>query len=231
MSQYHRLGHLQTITANVGQRVKKGDKVGTNGTGNGQWPAHLHYDCPKKELKSWTSYVFGWTKQEVADVYADPKQWRKLVAPWFDHFGWEYLELATYGTKKCYHPGEDLNGKGAGNADLGMIIYSPCDAEVVYAYLGTGSNAGWGQLLVLKELKTEQKEQEVDTTVEPVIPPSHEVISDNSNTQNNISISETPENEPEVIVDAGQVDTSSQKSSWQSFLGSLINFLTRLWHK
>ena len=154
--QYHRFGHMLDVLVKVGDTVTKGEKIGTLGTGNGQWSAHLHYDCPLKELPAWTGYVFGMTKEDVAALYSDPKEWRMTVAPWYDHMGYEYLEHANYGTaaapKWCYHPGEDLNGKGAGNADLGDPIFAPCDGEVVYVYDGPGPNGGWGKLVVIKEV-------------------------------------------------------------------------------
>lgn len=147
---YARYGHFKDVFVKKGDFVKKGQKIGTLGTGNGQWSGHLHADFPVKELSPWISYVFGMTKKAVSELYSDPKKYRP---DWYDHMGWGYLELATYGTKKCYHPGEDWNGKGAGNADVGTIIEAPFDGEVVYCYSGVGKNSGWGKLLVIKESK------------------------------------------------------------------------------
>lgn len=159
--QYHRFGHLLDVSVKVGDTIVKNQKIGTLGTGNGQWSAHLHYDCPTAKLSAWTGYVFGMSKESVAKLYADPKPWRMIVAPWFDHFGYGYLEHANYGTaavpKWCYHPGEDLNGKGAGNADLGDPIFSPCDGEVVYVFDdGKAKNGGWGKLVVIKEVTAKE---------------------------------------------------------------------------
>lgn len=156
---YQRHGHLNKIFVVVGQKVKKGDLIGTVGNGNGQYinASHDHADFPKRKLSSWTGYVFGWTKEEVAEVYADPKPFRKICAPWFVNLGWGYLEYATYGAKKCYHPGEDWNGKGGGDSDLGLPIYSAFDGNVVYCYDGKEKNAGWGKLLVIEEIKEELK--------------------------------------------------------------------------
>lgn len=36
--------HLDRVDVKVGQIVKRGDKVGTIGTGNGRYPAHLHFE-------------------------------------------------------------------------------------------------------------------------------------------------------------------------------------------
>lgn len=159
---------MQKILVKLGQKVKKGEQIGENGTGNGQWPAHLHYDCPRYLLASWNQYVFGWTMDAVAREYADPKPWRMIVAPWFHHFGWEYLEFATYGMKKCFHPGEDLNGKGSGNSDLGMPVYAPCDGTVVHVHDGMDSNGGWGKLLVIRE--------DLVIPENPIVEPKNEVV-------------------------------------------------------
>ncbi|MFA5993375.1 MAG: hypothetical protein WC823_00275 [Parcubacteria group bacterium] len=153
---YHRFGHAQAHFVKLGDKVKKGQKILTVGTGNGQWSAHCHYDCPQRKLNSWTSYVFGWTSSEVKGSYADPTKNIKTVMPGYDHMGYGYLQSANYGTLKapkwCYHPGVDLNGKGAGNADLGAPIYSPCDGVVVYDFDdGKALDGGWGRLLVIEE--------------------------------------------------------------------------------
>ena len=161
---YYRYGHEKDVFVKVGDRVKKGSKIGTVGTGNGQYinAAHCHFDIPRKKLAKWTDYVFGMTSKQVEDLYADPQEYRDTVAPWFDHMGWMYLEYATYGSKTCYHPGEDLNGKGGGDSDLGLPLYSACDGEVVYVYDGTGTNGGWGKLIVIEEKPEEVKPIEVN---------------------------------------------------------------------
>lgn len=153
---FHRFAHMQNVLVKEGDTVKKGQKLGTVGTGNGQFSAHLHYDRPVKPLAKWTNYVFGMTKDQVRGAYNDSRDLEHLVFPQFHHYGWRYLELATYGSRKCYHPGGDLNGPGAGNADLGLPFYSPCDGRVVYCYSGEGTNAGWGKLMVVEEMKPEE---------------------------------------------------------------------------
>lgn len=160
---YQRHGHLNKIFVVMGQEIKKGDLIGTVGNGNGQYvnASHDHADFPIKKLASWTGYVFGWTKEEVQKAYSDPKPFRKICAPWFDHLGWGYLELATYGAKKCFHPGEDWNGKGGGDSDFGLPVYSAFDGKVIYCYDGKEKNGGWGKLLVIEEKKEIPKQDEV----------------------------------------------------------------------
>lgn len=43
-------GHLNRIHVREGQRVDRGDKVGTIGTAHGQYPAHLHFEM-RKDLR------------------------------------------------------------------------------------------------------------------------------------------------------------------------------------
>jgi len=43
-------GHLDRILCREGQRVDRGDKVGTIGTAHGQYPAHLHFEM-RKDLR------------------------------------------------------------------------------------------------------------------------------------------------------------------------------------
>lgn len=163
---YYRYGHAKEVFVKTGDTVKKGQKIGTIGDGNGQWSSHLHFDIPKKNLQTWTNYVFGMTKNAVRNLYADPAEFRKTVYPLFDHFGWQYLEKANYSGKYCYHPGEDLNGKGAGHSDKGTPFYSATNGIVVYCYAGTGSNAGWGKLIVIQEIKDDSSSKNAPTTNE-----------------------------------------------------------------
>lgn len=163
---YYRYGHAKEVFVKTGDTVKKGQKIGTIGDGNGQWSSHLHFDIPKKNLQTWTNYVFGMTKNAVRNLYADPAEFRKTVYPLFDHFGWQYLEKANYSGKYCYHPGEDLNGKGAGHSDKGTPFYSATNGIVVYCYTGTGSNGGWGKLIVIQEIKDDSSSKNATTTKE-----------------------------------------------------------------
>lgn len=160
---YHRLGHLEpNIKIKVGDKVKKGQLVGYNGTGNGQWPAHCHYDIMTYIPDEWTNYVIGLSKEWVLDHYADPRALAKTVMPSFDHYGYEWLESAQYAGGHAFHPGIDLNGKGSGDMDKGDPLYAPCDGEVVYAYTGTGKNSGWGPLVVIKEVIIEDETMNKD---------------------------------------------------------------------
>lgn len=179
---YHRFGHAQAHFVKLGDKVKKGQKILSIGTGNGQWSAHCHYDCPIEKLVSWESYVFGMSEERVCAAYADPRKKIKTVMPEFDHFGFEYLQHANYGTAKvpkwCFHPGVDLNGKGSGNSDLGDLIYSPCDGIVVHDDDdGKALNGGWGKLLVIQEIEEAPKlDTEQTPKIETPAPKVDEVV-------------------------------------------------------
>ena len=151
---WHRFGHMQNVLVKDGDTVNKGQQLGTIGTGNGAFSAHLHYDIFREKPKSWTSYVYGMTKEQVKAFYEDPTALNLIVFPKFHHYGWEYLDRIVSGGKVGYHPGNDLNGPGAGNADLGLPFFSPCDGKIVYCYAGSGRNGGWGKLVCLEELTT-----------------------------------------------------------------------------
>lgn len=147
---YYRYGHVEGLLVKVGAKVKKSQQIARNGTGNGQWYAHCHFDIMTYKPANWTEYVIGKTKSWVEERYADPRGLEKIVMPTFDHLGYGWLEYATYSSGKAYHSGLDLNGKGSGNDDLNDPIYSACDGEVVYAHSGNDSNSGWGDMIVIK---------------------------------------------------------------------------------
>lgn len=148
---YYRLGHIEP-SVKVGQKVKKGEQVGTNGTGNGQWSAHCHFDIFKERQTNWNAFVVGWSKAKVREVYQDPRGLEKIVLPTLDHYGYVWLEDAQYSGGHAYHSGLDLNGKGAGNSDFGDPICSPVNGVVVHVHKGTDSNGGWGDMCVIEEV-------------------------------------------------------------------------------
>lgn len=146
------MGHLDPKNSlKVGDTVHKGDVVGDNSTGNGQWAAHCHYDILTYLPSVWTEYVIGKSKDWVAGHYDDPRGMEREVLPMYDHLGYGWLEDANYSGGHAFHSGLDLNGKGSGNADLGDPITSPVDGVVRYVYDGSGSNGGWGGLVVIEE--------------------------------------------------------------------------------
>ncbi|HBI17139.1 MAG TPA: hypothetical protein DDY52_03250 [Candidatus Moranbacteria bacterium] len=178
---YYRYGHLEGIKIKVGDIVKKNQMIAKNGTGNGQWYAHCHFDILSYTPKKFTEYCIGKSKDWVKDNYADPRGLEKIVMPTFHHYGLEWLEYWDYDSQSkkvagakspCFHPGLDLNGKGSGNADLNDPIHSACDGVVVYVYSGTGKNEGWGDMVVVEEKKEEfiisEKVEEVKPTPEKI---------------------------------------------------------------
>lgn len=154
--QFHRYGHMDKVFVKLGDKVKKGQEIGTIGDGNGNYPgaAHVHYDCPNYVMTNWWDFPIGQTREFVSSHYTTPYVFIDKVAALptiFDHLGYDYLEKATYSNGTCFHPGCDINGNGGGSSDFGQIIKATRSGEVVYCYSEAGKNHGWGKLLVIKE--------------------------------------------------------------------------------
>src|SRR6056297_2625787 len=104
---YHRLAHMQDVYVKQGEKVKKGQAIGTVGSTGNSTSSHLHWDISR--TNQWKKYVNGWSKADVEKVYIKPTI-EKNIPINTDHYGWRWLQW--YG--KGYHPGEDLNGPGGG---------------------------------------------------------------------------------------------------------------------
>ena len=63
-------GHLDRILVKEGQRLDRGDKVGTIGTAHGQYPAHLHFEM-RKDIRVG---MFRSSFKRDFSVYFDPTQ-------------------------------------------------------------------------------------------------------------------------------------------------------------
>jgi len=139
--------------------VRKGDKVvkyvtpvGTVGTGNGQWYAHLHFSISERLTpEELIKYVSGWNKSKVEKFYRDPREidFNKMFGTKMDvgNFGYDWLQWIGYG----YHPGVDVNGLKGGNTDFGMPFKSSCDGTVVYEKRTWLKNGGWGNIIIVSE--------------------------------------------------------------------------------
>jgi lysozyme len=105
-----------------------------------------------------------WGKRLDEREYAEALEWIKMnailedgfsvltVPMRFDHFGYQFCQLATYGVRKVYHPGTDYNW-GKPYEDLGKPIYAMADGIVSYKGIGTG----WGNhLFIMHELNHKQ---------------------------------------------------------------------------
>ena len=157
MGRIHLFGHMDK------NFVKKGDKViayvtpiGTVGTGNGQYPAHLHHSVSEgltpTELRAYNVK----NKDFVIQHYIDPRKigidYEKMFGRKMDvgNFGYNFLQWIGYG----YHPGLDINGLGGGNTDFGFAFKSSVTGTVVYEWRGWTSNGGWGNLIMVEEDET-----------------------------------------------------------------------------
>jgi len=153
MNKYHLFAHMDK------NYVKKGDKVvkyttpiGTIGTGNGQYYAHLHFSISKgltpQELKA---YIENWSKEKVEKYYDNPKHidFDKMFGKKMDvgNFGYDYLQWIGYG----WHPGVDVNGLGGANTDFGYPFKSSCDGTVIWEERTWFKNGGWGNLIIIEE--------------------------------------------------------------------------------
>lgn len=75
-------GHLNELAVNVGQQIKRGQKIGTIGTNFGMYPAHLHFEIRH-------NITIGMQRSGVASTlenWADPTQfidkYRRLNREW-----------------------------------------------------------------------------------------------------------------------------------------------------
>lgn len=75
-------GHLRVMTVKVGQKVRRGDKIGTIGSNRGMYPAHLHFEVRH-------NLHIGMLRNKVAKTsanWADPtvfiNKYRRLNKEW-----------------------------------------------------------------------------------------------------------------------------------------------------
>lgn len=140
--------------------VRKGDKViqyvtpiGTIGTGNGQYPAHLHFSISDGLTPDQLyHYIKGWSKVKVQTFYVDPRKiidFTKMFGTKMDvgNFGYDWLQWVGYG----FHPGVDVNGLKGGNTDFGMPFKASCNGTVIYEARTWFKNGGWGNLIMVEE--------------------------------------------------------------------------------
>jgi hypothetical protein len=153
MSKYHLFGHMDRNLVRKGDRVLKYiTPIGTIGTGNGKYFAHLHFSISEgltpQQLKS---YISGWSKDKVQQHYIDPRKvdFTKMFGTKMDvgNFGYDWLQWIGYG----YHPGVDVNGLKGGNTDFGMPFKSSCDGIVIFKERTWFRNGGWGNLIIIEE--------------------------------------------------------------------------------
>lgn len=139
--------------------VKKGDRVikyvtpiGTVGTGNGQYSAHLHFSISEKlTVAELLKYVRGWSKEKVQSFYKDPRKidFDKMFGVKMDvgKLGYGWLEPVG----NIFHPGVDVNSFGGGNTDFGMLFKSSCDGVVIHETRTWFKNGGWGNIIIVEE--------------------------------------------------------------------------------
>ncbi len=79
---YTRYGHMQRLTINVGDRVKRGQKIGEIGTGGGRYIAHLHYDIVRTTVLE--RKPGDWPGKDLSRIerdYVDPMLFTRANRP------------------------------------------------------------------------------------------------------------------------------------------------------
>jgi len=152
MKKYHLFGHMDRNFVRKGNRViKYVTPIGTVGTGNGQYYAHLHFSISEGlTINELYRYVRNWTKDKVQRFYIEPKvDFEKMFGRKVDvgNSGYGWLDWVGYG----WHPGVDVNGMGGGNTDFGYPFKSSCNGTVIYEKRTWFRNGGWGNLIVIAE--------------------------------------------------------------------------------
>lgn len=152
MARLHLFAHMDKNFVKVGTRVVKHvTPIGTVGTGNGQYYAHLHFSISEgltpAQLKAYVVKDLAFVKK----FYRDPRKvdFTKMFGRKVDvgNFGYGWLQKLPYG----WHPGIDVNGLGGGNTDFGYAFKSSCDGVVVFEERTWFKNRGWGNLIVIEE--------------------------------------------------------------------------------
>jgi murein DD-endopeptidase MepM/ murein hydrolase activator NlpD len=79
---YSRYGHMQNVTVKVGDRVKRGQKIGEVGKGFGNFAAHLHFDIVRTTALE--RYAGDWPGMDLARIerdYVDPLEFIRNNRP------------------------------------------------------------------------------------------------------------------------------------------------------
>src|SRR3990167_10565627 len=110
---HHHVAHLDSFAVGIriGLKFKRGDLLGYCGkTGTGS--PHCHYEVFIGKPDSYTQYIWGLSKVQVQERYANPykyvSQQENLPMAW-NALGYDFLSPNTDGAKTGFHPGVDLN--------------------------------------------------------------------------------------------------------------------------
>jgi len=174
---YHLFAHNDKNLVKKGDKViKYKTKIGTIGTGNGAYYAHLHHSVSEGlTVAQLRSYIVNWSKEKVLKYYEKPTcDYAKMFGRKMDmgKAGYDWLQWIGNG----YHPGLDVNGTGGGNSDVGYEFKSSCDGTVIYVS-DTTTKDGWGKMVIVEEApKVEPKNEPVTEKIpEPIQTPSEPI--------------------------------------------------------
>lgn len=160
---YLRFAHLNKVHVIQNEIVEPGQHIGDMGNTGFSTASHLHFDIIKKKPSHYYYWVKGWSRERVRAEYIPPKTYLKGkpdVTNWH-HTGYSWCQRTA---QAIWHPGEDMNGPGSGNADVGQPIYSPIKGRVLYANKTNSNGYGFGYCIVLEELEqpnTEHMEKQL----------------------------------------------------------------------
>lgn len=147
----HLLAHNNENFVKIGDKVEAyKTKTGSIGVAGGYF-AHLHHSISENLTEDQLiDYVDNWTKEEVEKYYENPAKttdYDLMFGRQMDvgNLGYGWLDRISTGG---FHPGQDINGFGGGNTDLGYEYTSPVSGEVIEAKDFSGA---WGNVIIIKE--------------------------------------------------------------------------------
>lgn len=166
MAKYHVFAHNDKNFVKMGDKVVKYvTPIGSIGTANGQYYAHLHFSISEGlSVQEILAYISGWSTEKVQKYYIDPRgvvNFEEMFGKKVDvgHFGFNWLQWVGYG----YHPGVDINGFSGGNSDIGMVFRSSCNGIVIHSNNTLFKNGGWGKIVIVEELEDKKEEIKIET--------------------------------------------------------------------
>lgn len=104
---YSLYAHMENLLVEKNQRMSKRQQIGEIGTGKGSFPAHLHFEIRKNNMKDFPSTFWpsdegknvNWMKAHYDDPYDFIKTKRKLTSPFYE----EKIIIAIKNKYKLYY--------------------------------------------------------------------------------------------------------------------------------
>lgn len=229
---YHLFAHNKKNNVKVGDKVKKYvTKIGSIGTANGSYWAHLHFSISEGlTVAQLRSYINGWSVEKVKQFYRDPRgiDFEKMFGRKMDvgNAGYDWLQEIANGSP---HPGVDVNGLGGGNSDIGYGFTSSCDGKVIYVS-ESNEKDGWGKLLVIQESLSSPKIEvqatpKTETTLDASTPKQDEIVPIPVTVTHTLNPTPAPDNSTANPTPQTGSYTAEPKIEWTGTVWTLINKL------